>query len=303
MQKLKIFLLFLGVLGLLITTQTSKVKAANTGIQISPVTFNFEIKPGETQTGKMTITNRNDETMDYVMELEIFEDSSENGVPSFTAVKPAEGLSSFVDWVTFPDGNIGSVPVGESKQVSFIISVPVGAEPGGHYGAIFAKQTKPLLEGGNQVGIAARVGALTLISIPGKTTQGLKILEFDVPKFVWRGPVDFKMRVKNTGSVHFDSKAVAKIQNLIGGPTNFELGTHTILPKNTRVYEAIWASKYPFGYYTVTPTATDGNSKIISGATVTMIAIPLVIVIPSLVGLLILIWVIVYLKRHVRIVK
>lgn len=293
----------LGLLGLLTILPISSTHAANTGIQISPVTFNFEIKPGETQDGKILITNRNDETMNYVMELEIFDNSSEDGVPSFTVVKPSEGVVTFVDWVTFPDGDTGSIDVGKSKEVNFTISVPAGAEPGGHYGAIFAKQTKPLIQGQNQVGVSARVGTLFLISVPGKTTQAAQVIEFKAPKFVWKGPVNFKMRVQNTGTVHFDSKSVAIINNLIGADTNFELGTHTILPKSIRAYEASWNKKYPFGFYKITPTATDGNNVTISGSEVTMIAIPLIIVIPILVGILIIIWIIVYFKRHVRIVK
>lgn len=300
MNKFKQIVLMLGLLGLLVMIPASKAKAVNTGIQISPVTFNFEIKPGETQTGNILITNRNDETMDYVMELEIFENSSETGVPSFTAVKPTEGVSTFIDWVKFPNGDKGSIEVGKSKEVNFTISVPADAEPGGHYGAIFAKQTKPLIEGANQVGVAARVGALTLISVPGKTTQGAQILEFKAPKFVWKGTINIKMRVQNTGSVHFDSNAIAKLQNIIGEPTSLDMGTHTLLPKNIRVFEATWQKKYPFGYYKITPTATDGDGNIVSGAAVTIWAIPLVIVIPIIIFLILLILIVGYFKRHFK---
>lgn len=303
MNNFKKIVFILGLLGLLLIIPVGKTKAANTGIQISPVTFNFEIKPGETETGNILITNRNDETMDYVMELEIFENSSETGVPSFTAVKPKEGVSTFIDWVKFPNGDKGSIEVGKSQEVSFTISIPANVEPGGHYGAIFAKQTKPLISGGNQVGVAARVGALTLVSVPGKTTKGALISELKTPKIVWKGPIDFKMKVQNSGSVHYDSKGVADIKSLWGTTTNLDMGTHTILPKNIRAYEAIWQNKYPFGYYKITPTATDGDGNVVSGATVAMWAIPIVIVVPALIGFIILILVIVYIKRHVRIVK
>lgn len=302
MQKFQkiVLMLGLGLLGLMIIIPTHEARAANTGIQISPVTFNFEIKPGETQTGKILITNRNDETMNYIMEMEIFENSSEDGVPSFTAVKPAEGASSFIDWVTFPDGDKGSIEVGKSKEVNFVISLPATAEPGGQYGAIFAKQTKPLIEGANQVGVAARVGALVLISVPGQTTSGAQILDFKAPKFVWRGPVDFKAKVQNTGTVHYDSKVTASIQNLIGSPIKLDLGTHTILPKSIRAYEATWSSKYPFGYFKITPTTTDGDGNIVSGAVVIMWAIPLIIVIPIIITLILLVLIIGYFKRHFK---
>lgn len=303
MQKIIFYILGLGLMVSMALVFAIPAKAANTGIQISPVTFNFDIKPGESQTGNILITNRNDETMDYTMELEIFDNSSETGVPSFTAVAPQEGVSTFADWVTFPDGKSGSVAVGQSTTVNFTITLPANVEPGGHYGAIFAKQTKPLISGQNEVGVAARVGALVLVSVPGQTTQGSQIKDFYSPRFVWRGPVDFSMRVENTGSVHFDSNAVIKIKNLWGAEQKIDMGTHTILPKSIRLYEKIWETKYPFGYYKITPTATDGNGAVITGATVALIAIPLIIVIPAIVGLILIIWLIVYLKRHVRIVQ
>lgn len=303
MLKTGIGLIGIMLFALLGFCQADVAKAANTGIQISPVTFNFDINPGETKTGTLRITNRNDVAMDYVMELEIFDNSSENGVPSFVAVPPTEGASTFVNWVTFPDGNSGSIAVGQSKEVNFVVAVPAGAEPGGHYGAIFAKQTKPLIQGQNAVGVAARVGALTLISVPGETTDGATVKTFTAPRFVWRGPVNFTMRVENTGTVHYDSQATASVKNIFGAANKIDMGTHTILPKNVRLFEKTWDIKYPFGYYKITPTATDGSGTVVSGPTVTMIAIPLIIVVPVLVGLLLLIWLIVYLKRHVRIVK
>lgn len=302
MEKFKRIVLTLGLLGLLTILPVSSTHAANTGIQISPVTFNFEIKPGESQGGKILITNRNDETMNYVMELEIFDSSSEDGVPSFTVVKPKEGVSTFVDWVTFPDGDKGSIEVGKSKEVNFTISVPAGAEPGGHYGAIFAKQTKPLISEQNQVGVAARVGALVLISVPGNVQKGAQIATFVSPKFVWRGPVNMEMKVKNTGSVHYDSAANVALKPLLGSTVNVDLGTHTLIPNSVRDYKGTWNSKYPFGYYKVSATAQDGDKNLIT-TTSYLIAIPLIIVLPILVGLIIIIILVKYLKKKFKVVS
>ena len=293
--------IILGFLGLLLIP-FGLAGAANTGIQISPVTFNFEVNPGATETGKITITNRNDEAMDYVMEVENFSNSSEDGAPTFSVAKPGDGVSSFSSWVTFPAGDKGSIAVGKSAEVSFLITVPATAEPGGHYGAIFAKQTKPLIQGENQVGVATRVGSLALVSVPGETVKSASIKEFQIPKFIWKGPAPFKLRVENTGTVHYDSKGVAEIKNTFGSIVSLDMGTHTVLPKSIRAYEATWQTKYPIGYYQVTPTATDGDKGIVRGDTVGVIAIPLIIVIPILIVLILLIILISYLRRHVRFV-
>lgn len=289
-----------GAFALVLMLQPSSVLAANSGLQLSPVTINLEVKPGESADGKILITNRNDEKMDFVLEKENFESSSEDGVPAFTSVKSEGSTASLTEWVSFPDGDSGSIEVGKDKEMVFRITVPANAEPGGHYGAVFAKQVKPLIEGGNQIGITARVGALVLVSVPGKVTNGAKVLDIQSPKVVWKGPIDLKMRVQNIGTVHYDSKAGADIKNLLGSATKLDMGTHTILPDGIRMYESKIDKKYPFGYYKITPTATDGTGNIVSGAAVAVWAIPLIIVIPVLIVLILLIIIIMYAKRHFK---
>lgn len=301
MRKIsKILILFAALASLIV----AGIADASNGVQISPVTYNFEINPGETKASTVTITNRENEALNYIMETEIFKQSDESGVPSFSRVEPGEGVSSFIDWVVFEAGSeTGTVEPKQVKVVNFTITVPENAEPGGHYGAIFARQVKKNAEGKTEVAVAARVGTLILISIPGDVDNSVKVLEFKSPKFIWRGPVVFKLRVENTGSVHYDSKGTANIKNIIGKSTTLEMGTHTILPGSVRAYEASWNNKYPFGYYKITPTATDGTGKNMTGAEVAVIAIPLLIVIPAVILIILLVIGILYLRRHVRFVK
>lgn len=276
----------------------------STGIQISPVTYNFEIKPGETKSQKVTITNNDTTSLDYIMEVELFSQSDESGVPSFSAVKPSEGTSTLINWVAFESGSEkGTIEPAKSKEVGFTIGVPANAEPGGHYGAIFARQIKKTATGQTDVSVAARVGTLILISVPGDVSNTAVISSFSVPRLVLRGPVDLKMRIQNTGTVHYDSKGSVNIKNIIGKAVDLEMGTHTVLPKSIRLYDATWNKKYPFGIYKITPIATDGIGNIVTGSAVLLIAIPLIIVIPIIVLIILLILGIIYLKRHLRFVK
>jgi hypothetical protein len=110
------------------------------------------------------------------------------------------------------------------------------------------------------------------------------------------------MKVKNTGTVHFDSRGVVEAKTMFGHITEVDMGTHTIIPQNTRFYEGNWASRYPFGRYTLTAKATDGDGNTVSESRI-LWALPLIIVIPIIVGLIALIWVVFYLKKHIRIVK
>ncbi len=283
-------------------------KAQDSGIQISPIDYQFEIKPGESQIGKLTVTNKDKTVLNYSVEMELFSKIDEEGAPSFAGVQKTEGVTSLVDWITIADADkSGQIEASGKKQFEFTINVPQGAEPGGHYAAIFIKQIKKDEQGKTQLGVSSRVGLLLLVSVPGNVKKAAKIESFTYPKFIWQGISDtktreFEMRVSNEGSVHFDSTAKAELKPMLGKTQTVELGTHTILPDNTRVFKGAWLNKYPFGYYRITATATDGNGKAITTEGGVW-AIPLIIVVPLLVGILLLWWLLHYIKSNFQFVK
>lgn len=276
--------------------------AVDSGIQISPLTFNFDILPGGSKEGKINIHNYNNEAINYTTEIELFAAVSEEGAPSFKQDEKKEGVTSLVDWITITANKEGAIATKQSVDIPFKIDVPTGAEPGGHYAAIFAKQIIKNAEGKTELGIASRVGALILVSVPGATDKSAKIAEFKPPKIVWRGPVDLSLKVENTGTVHYDSAASIKIAPLWGAETSIDLGTHTLIPQSPRLYKGTWGNKYPFGYYKLTATAKDGNGSVVTREAI-LWAIPLVIVLPILIAAIIIILIIIYLRRHVRFVK
>lgn len=305
MKKLKGILLSLAALlavGAFLLPGLISAQTQTKGIQISPVTYNFEIKPGDSQIANVTVTNLNDDILNYVCEVENFSAVSDDGAPSFAGADLKEGVTSLANWITFDTNKEGVIQNKKSVDVSFTIAVPVGAEPGGHYAAVFAKQIKKTPEGKTEIGVTSRVGTLILVSVPGATSKSAQITDFNSPRFVWQGPVDFSMKVKNTGTVHYDSVAKVKIDPLIGNNTEVDLGTHTIIPNNARSYEGTWNKKYPFNYYKVTAEATDGNGNPVI-TTAVIWAIPLIIVIPVLLGIILLISIIRYIRKKFRIIS
>lgn len=301
MERARKFLLSIGVFCILVIPGVSF--AQQEGIQISPLTYNLEIKPGETKQAKIIVTNLNDTDLQYICEAEPFSGVSEEGAPDFSNTELREGVTTLADWIEFESSTKeGTINPGLEKEINFSISIPVGAEPGGHYAAVFAKQIKKNAEGKTELGVSSRVGTLILVSVPGDVSQSAQITEFNYPKFVWTGPVSFKAKVENTGTVHYDSNVKLTADPLLGSDKEVDLGTHTVLPANTRVFDGKWDNKYPFGYYKLTATATagDGDAAVATGL---LIAIPLVVVLPVLAGLILMVYLIKYVKSHVKIVK
>ena len=147
---------------------------ADGGMRISPVTFNFEVKPGESDSGQITLKNLNADTISYSIEVELFNKVSDEGAPSFSQTLPQEGVTTLADWVTFTPKE-GTIDSQKEATIDFTISIPAGAEPGGHYAAIFAKQLNKTPDGKTQLGVTTRVGSLVLVSVPGDVKKSVSL--------------------------------------------------------------------------------------------------------------------------------
>lgn len=276
--------------------------ATRKGIQISPLTYNFEIQDSASTTGKIIITNLNDQELNYSIEVEDFSSVSDSGAPSFGAVHDENAVTTLSDWFTFDSPKEGALAAHTDLTVTFTITIPAGAEPGGHYAAVFAKEVKKTAEGRTELGVASRVGTLILVSVPGITTNGVKISDFKFPRMVWQGPVNLSLKATNTGTVHYDSKSEVKVESMFGGVNNVSMGTHTVLPGNHRAFSGTWGSKFPFGRYTATASVTDGNGQIVTTSGIIW-ALPLMIVIPLLILIILIVLAIRYAKKHLKFVK
>lgn len=286
MQKVKkIGIITIGLLALIFSPLI--VFAEQQGIQISPLTYKYEISSGNSEKAKVIIKNLSDTNLNYIMETATFTNVSDEGAPSFNASTELEGVTTLADWINFVDAKEGMLAPKQEKEIYFTIDIPKGAEPGGHYAAVFAKAVKKTAEGKTELGVASRVGTLILVSVPGVTTKTGEIVSSTSPKFVWKGPVDFDLKFKNTGTTHYETPVSVELKPLIGKTSAVDMGKHIVIPNNIRNYTGQWTNKYPFGYYKVTFKALDGNGSEVT-QTAVLYAIPLIIVLPVIAGIILL---------------
>lgn len=298
MKKIKLILLAIGFLPLLFTG-VSKASAVQKGIQISPLSFNLTVNENQSKNGYIIIKNLYDDPINYICETENFTQVSDDGAPSFLSVAPQKGVTTLADWVQFIDPKEGTLQPGKDTKINFNINIPAGAEPGGHYGAVFAKVINKTPDGKTQLGVSSRVGALMLITVPGDVKKSAELSNFTTPKFLWRGPLALSMKATNTGTVHYDSQGTVSIKSMFGKTTKVSMGKHTLIPKNSRNYSGTWTNKYPFGYYKLTASILDGDGKAVTAEQM-VCAIPLLIVIPAIAGIILLILLINYLRKHLK---
>jgi len=225
-------ILLVGVASILLPLDRAKA------LTISPVRFEISGESGQTLIGEITLSNEDNIVRTFYSSSENFEARGEGGDPYF---KPAEeGLSTWIK----TESKIVLQPE-ETKTVPFSIEIPEGADPGGHFAAIFWSNMPPRNEGEQQMIVGARLGTLVLLRVAGEIREGGGILEFGAENKVFTHlPISFFYRLANDGNDWIRPEGEIKIRNIIGLRTvvldaNSVQGN--VLPGSVRRFNVEWS--------------------------------------------------------------
>ncbi|MGH7240069.1 MAG: WxL protein peptidoglycan domain-containing protein [Candidatus Saccharimonadales bacterium] len=151
------------------------------GLKVSPIRTSLTINPGSSKTVTVYVTNVTDTPARLQVIINDFKaNSDETGKPDIilnsNQYASSHSLKQFV--VPPPDFNLAPH---QQKAENVTISVPKGTAGGGYYGAIrFIAAGAP---GGNQqVNVAASVGSLVLLKVPGNINEDLRLISLGVSK-------------------------------------------------------------------------------------------------------------------------
>lgn len=181
-----------------------------------------------------------------------------SGEPDFLDLKKNEAASDLASWIEIPKTSFKIKPL-DWQSVIFEISVPKDAEPGGHYAAIFFTPEKSQPEKGN-VSVDYKTGSLVLLTVSGDAKQEGKLESFKIKddvKFFNYIPVNFEVRVKNNGNVHFRPGGGIEVKNIFGKKTTAlpilkEESGGNVLPGSIRKYDVVWGEKdLPQGFWNI----------------------------------------------------
>ena len=216
-------------------------------LTISPPVMELESNPGQKIDEIIKLFNETDSQIVVYPTLANFKAVGEEGQPSF--LEPTEITDySLAAWIEIDKGPI-QLAEGERKEIPFTIDVPLGAEPGGHYGAIFFGSQPPhLAEERTVIGVAGQIGSLVLLKVAGDIKEEGQLLEFgikDGEKYFTFLPVDFYWRFENLGTVHLKPQGEILIKNIFGRtsdtvPANWVGAGGNVLPGSVRLFEASW---------------------------------------------------------------
>lgn len=219
-------------------------------LTISPARVEINGNPGQTLTGEYILINEQNITKTFYSSFENFEAQGETGTPNF--VGGNEGLAK---WIDSPSKIV--LGPNETKKLLYSITIPMDADPGGHFAAIFwgTSDPKESVEAG-EVFVGAKLGLVMLLRVSGNIEEGGGVLDFktlneqrseeersDEQKLFIILPVDLNYRFQNSGDDRIKPKGTVTIKNMLGMTSNvLNANTHegNVLPSSVRKFELSW---------------------------------------------------------------
>jgi hypothetical protein len=226
--------------GLILTTQSTFA------LTISPVKLETVGDPGATITGEILLLNEEDQEITYYSSFERFDAEGESGNPVFS--KGTEGLPT---WITVRDSV--TLKPRERIAVPYTVKIPLNANPGGNFAAIFWSTIPPNDLNTGEVGLGAKVGVLMLLRVSGDISEGGDLLEFGIKNgqtTFTTPPVDFWYRFKNTGADRVKPSGTVTVKNTFGlnaAQFNANPSDGNALPDSIRRLTTVWNDKDHWG--------------------------------------------------------
>jgi len=223
----------------LLISNTPPVAATNNqtqGILITPARQYITAAAGASQTYQLSVANITNKPVDITFSVKQFRVADYTYDYTFLPVKE--------NWITFSTPQI-HLASGDSKTVSYVVGVPPGAVPGGHYFTLFASAS--LYSGA--VPIDVQVTSVMYVTVSGSLIKTSSIKHSSIPTISFGGDIPFSIDVHNTGNTHFFVYASGKLSGWTAKPT-IDQGAHIILPGTTRTVNGVIAAPLLPGIYT-----------------------------------------------------
>lgn len=234
-------------------------------------TFRFDIEadPGDVITRSFTVKHdyqpNNDGTtkiVDLYPRVLNFTQGDNPGIPQFLSEGTLPSTASLADWVTLSSNRWTLDEQNEEIEISFTISVPQDADPGGKYAAILlsnklgeeAIANNDLDDTG--LGVNSELGPLLFLTVRGDVSKNIDLVDIytrnikgKTTDFFTNPPVEVVAEFENTGNVHVVPRGVVIIHrgDDISNPiATFQLNPNgtAILPGTVREYPVVWNDSF-----------------------------------------------------------
>ncbi len=265
---------------------------------VEPGKTEIFLNPGEHVTKQISITNRINKTVDFILSAEDLV-GSDNSQQPIKLLGNERGPYSIKDFIK-PEISTFSLKFGERITIPVDISVPTNVEPRGYYGALIVTNnpeigpnSKPTeVEGKTR--LVSRIGSILLVRVNGKGKEEGSLSDFKVigpsKAFYEKRPEGFEIAYKNTGNVHLVPYGTITIKNIFGKSIEvLPVNAYFALPDSIRYHEVSWKQGFGLGRYTANLSLYKGYGTEYAESKVAFWIIPWKILLMVLVGIILIV--------------
>jgi hypothetical protein len=236
-------------------TANPNLTGANIDVSVSPVFFDFSVKPGDTIKDKLRLHNNSNTPLKLKVDIKKLTASNVRDAD----LQDPTAQDQFVSWIKFDTTQVQANP-SEWVELPFTISVPQDASFGYYFAFSLTQDLSTTSPNQPTAVIVGSVAVPVLLNVksPNAQVEG-QLVEFKPKSFVNEFlPVDFSVRVKNAGNVHIKPRGNIFIRG--GGGKDLAIlevneGMGAILPQGSRVFESSWGD----GFITYDKTVENGK--------------------------------------------
>ncbi len=262
---------------------------------VGPGKVELEMRPGETRTVEIRVSNRMGEARTFSLGVEDFGGSQDVRQP-VVLYGTQRGPYSLRDYL-FPAVREIEIAHGRRAVIPVTVAIPEDAEPGGKYGSVLIsvapKPAQNASGGGAAAGttVISRIGVLFFIKVPGEVREEGRLTDFrvkDGAALFQKGPIPFELYFENTGNVHLNPYGFIQVENMAGQVVGEqEIEPWFTLPGSRRVREVSWDRPLLIGKYTARLSLNRGYGNEVDTAQVSFWVIPYALIAGVLAALLV----------------
>lgn len=195
----------------------AQAKEREKGLFLTPPRQYLEADPGKTVASSITIANLTENPAEVGLAFEQF--SVADYTYDYRFELPKE------DWIRFETAR-ASLKKTESRTISYTITVPKNASPGGHYFTLFASMS-PVN------GKLVRAATVVYVTVSGAITKSSSIVKESLPWVTTGGDIPYQLDVKSRGNTHFLIYVSGRLYGLSAREPKSEVA-HLLLPNKVR---------------------------------------------------------------------
>lgn len=320
MKKLATIITTLSIVATITITPTASIYAvespnnnAGQALEIAPPVLTLTANPGDTVNTQINLRDISNTPLIVTSTINDFSARGENGEPNIDLEGTEPSPYSIKPWMQpLPQLNLKSK---EIQKLPVVINVPKDAAPGGYWGVVRFTATPPDMNS-TGVSLSASLGSLIFLRVNGEAKESMEVLEFYASEpgkdksagLFEQAPIDFVLRIKNTGTVHEQPVSQIRVVDMFGreaASVNMNLEGRNVLPGSVRKFTSAMdrgalGTSTLFGKYTATITSTFGASKQTVTKSIEFWVVPYRMIIVIIVGLILLFFIIRTLLRNYR---